>query len=69
MFLVEELEGHLFFLVISIHLFFFFHQLRHKLLVLIMFHVTAFLVHVLADMHLHVTNVVDVEVIQLNTLR
>lgn len=35
-------------------------MLRHKLLVLIMPHSPAFLDHFLADIHLHVANVVEV---------
>lgn len=62
---MEELKGHLFLLVISIiylFIYLFCHQLRHKLLVLIMSHIMAFLDHVLAGVHLHVTNGVEVEV-------
>ena len=36
-------------------------MLRHKLLVLIMSRSTAFLDHGLADVHLHVANVAEVE--------
>lgn len=68
---MEELKGRLFLLVISIiylFIYLFCHQLRHKLLVLIMSHIVAFLDRVLADVHLHVTNGVEVEVVYiLNT--
>lgn len=65
--LVEELEGHLFFfLVISILYLFLFNFVISSGInfwFLIMFHITAFLDHVLADMHLHVINVVEVELV------